>query len=355
MFAVLVVCVLIGLLTLKMCRHEPAGVEDEKLVTRPPPYSPFREMIYPNDHDLLANTGRTDVFQPTGSDRPESAFYGSTRTAASRRGPVPSFHEGIDIAPVRRDARSRPLDAVKAIADGKVAYIASAPGGSSYGCYVVLIHDDPLGPVYSLYAHLAKVDKNLEVDDEVSAGAPLGIMGNTASYNIPVWRAHLHLEIGLMTNSRFGEWSKARGVRPNRGNWHGWNLQGLDPLGVYTIQRGQEHFVFADYLAVVPPAFEMVVNADKLPDYFKIYPSLWKSGQFQKGGIVLALSEGGVVLSGRNANPEEQAFLLDKGGVFVQNVNEDVLGRNGRRIIVKRGNSWETGSRSKQWLDIFLY
>ncbi|MDQ6861282.1 MAG: M23 family peptidase, partial [Verrucomicrobiota bacterium] len=38
------------------------------------------------------------------------------------------FHEGIDIRPLRRDAAGEPLDPVRAIADGAVAYVNNVPG-----------------------------------------------------------------------------------------------------------------------------------------------------------------------------------------------------------------------------------
>ena len=64
------------------------------------------------------------------------------------------FHEGMDIRPMRRDARGEPIDEVRAIAAGKVVYVSRAAGTSNYGRYVVVEHRWGGCPYYSLYAHL---------------------------------------------------------------------------------------------------------------------------------------------------------------------------------------------------------
>src|SRR5438874_6767764 len=51
------------------------------------------------------------------------------------------FHEGIDIKPLRRDARGTPLDDVCACADGKVVHANPVAGFSNYGKYVVIEHE----------------------------------------------------------------------------------------------------------------------------------------------------------------------------------------------------------------------
>ena len=47
-------------------------------------------------------------------------------------GPVYTrFHEGMDVRPMRRDARGEPLDEVRAMAEGKVVYTSQAAGASN--------------------------------------------------------------------------------------------------------------------------------------------------------------------------------------------------------------------------------
>ena len=65
------------------------------------------------------------------------------------------FHEGIDIAPIKRDREGNPLDLITSISAGRVVHISPLAGRSNYGKYVVVEHDWENTAVYSLYAHLA--------------------------------------------------------------------------------------------------------------------------------------------------------------------------------------------------------
>ncbi len=55
--------------------------------------------------------------------------------------------------------------------------------------------------VYTRYAHLSAFARDLNVGATVAAGDVIGLMGNTASYAIPI---HLHYELllGDYTNPR---------------------------------------------------------------------------------------------------------------------------------------------------------
>ena len=73
---------------------------------------------------------------------------------------------------------------------------AAAPGTvreahyrDDYGNQVVIDHGDG---VFTRYAHLAAFAPEISVGADVQLGTPLGPMGNTASYSIPV---HLHYEV----------------------------------------------------------------------------------------------------------------------------------------------------------------
>lgn len=86
-------------------------------------------------------------------------------------------HQGIDL-------KAMVGDTVYASFNGKVRISQYNKGG--YGYYIVIRH---LGGVETLYAHLSKllVKKN----DEVKAGEPIGLSGNTGRSAGP----HLHFEI----------------------------------------------------------------------------------------------------------------------------------------------------------------
>lgn len=133
------------------------------------------------------------------------------------------LHEGIDIKPMRRDAAGEPQDHIHPVAPGVVAYVSEQPGLSNYGRYVVVAHKVPEGTIYSLYAHLSRVD--CKVGQRVGTGNDLGIMGHSGA-GINKERSHVHLEICLMINSAYDTF-----CLPNNkhGIYNGLNLVGIDP------------------------------------------------------------------------------------------------------------------------------
>ncbi len=316
--------------------------------------SPGLEYTFPTDQQNLLDTESIEVYQPTASGRAESALYGSVRTASTGGRILPSFHEGLDIAAMRRDRRGRPLDEVYAAADGRIAYINRIAGNSTYGIYVVLTHDDPVGEIFTLYAHLAKVESHWRAGQSINRGDVLGVMGNTASSGIPMVRAHLHFEIGMINNRRFDRWYRGQKLIPDHGNYHGHNLTGIDPSVVFRRHEESLHFNMREYLRGLPPAFTLLFRAGRPLDYFARYPALWADGPFEGEGIVMTVSEGGVPLSGRNARPEELE-ALGRHKTAVLRVDEEILGRNGLRLIVRRQNEWQLGRNGERWLEILTY
>ena len=333
-------------------RGDPQMQIEEPAAPRP---SPFEHIAFPTAQDRLLDPNAEGVFQPTASGNPISALYGSVRTVERGGSLTPSFHEGIDVASMQRDRRGHPLDEIYAVADGRVAYVNRRAGNSNYGIYVVLAHDEPaLGEVYTLYAHLARVESGLHAGQPVEAGQVLGIMGHTSSSPIPMQRAHLHLEIGVMLNQRFAIWHRANKLKPDHGNFHGRNLLGVDPLAVFAGSRREEGFTFRNHLGTIPPAFEVVVRASRRPDYFSRYPALWEGARREPEAITMAVSESGVPLRGRNAT-EEEASLLGRQKHAVLRVNEQVLGRNGSRLLARAGGRWKLASQGEQWLEVLAY
>ncbi len=132
-----------------------------------------RALSFPTEKSDLMSWINGEALQPTAAGNPESALYGSVRTRQTSGGFAASFHEGIDIAPASRDRRGRARDRVLAAAPGRVAYLNRYPGNSSYGIYVVLLHPDPIGEIYTLYAHLDSLSPNLKAGGEVAAGFPV--------------------------------------------------------------------------------------------------------------------------------------------------------------------------------------
>lgn len=315
---------------------------------------PALRYTYPTDQQNLHEIESSEVYQPTASGRVESALYGSSRTVQRGGRLLSRFHAGIDIAPMRRDRRGRPKDKVYAVTEGKVAYINPVGGNSSYGIYVVLLHPDPIGDIYTLYAHLARVSGKLAEGQPVGSGDVLGIMGNSASTGIPMQRAHLHFEIGLIKNMRFHSWHREQGLIPDHGTFHGYNLSAVNPLALYRSGGAEILFDMKEHLRAEPPAFKIVVSREEPLDFFMRYPALWHGPPYEEKAMTLAVSEGGTPLWGRAATAAELAALGGRSR-HVLEVDEDVLGRNGRRLVVRRDGEWSIGRTGERWLEILAH
>lgn len=332
-------------------QEAPAAPRDHGSPPRPAPRAYWPRFVYPTDSTNLLEAPIAECFQDTGAGNPQSGMFGTVRTGSNGLG---QFHEGLDIRCLRRDRRGQPLDRVYAVADGRVAYANRVAGNSNYGKYVVLLHEDAVGEVYTLYAHLAEIGDRVRAAATVSAGETIGVMGNTSSGGIPMERAHLHFEIGVMVNSRFDQWYRARRQLPDHGLWHGYNLLGLNPLDAFRVAGGGGGMDFARLVAATPSACTVAVRASQLPDFFRRHPALWQGAPFDGPAFALTASENGAPLSGRNATPEEAARLGNLQAV-VLDANAGALGRNGRRIVQAAGGGWKIGSNGQEWLEILLY
>ena len=332
------------------CR--PAPDPAEIVMPSAAPHPALRGMIFPTPQQAFFGPDGDRGIQPTVSGRPESGRYGSTRTDSRGRA---SFHEGIDIAVVSRDAKGRPRDSATAVANGRVAHANRATGDSNYGRYVVLLHPDPAGPVYTLYAHLADIEPAVQAGVSVTRGARLGTVGHTPASLIPRDRAHLHFEIGLMANSRFTAWARRQGFPNPHGLFNGRNLLGVDPIPVMLQRASDPAFSMLRHLQTRSVAVTLAVQSrGRMPDFFIRHPALWTDPAPAGPVLVLACTEGGVPVSGRNATPEEAA-RLGRARAVVLAVDEAVLGRNGRHLVVKRGHGWELGRNGESWLDLLLF
>lgn len=319
-----------------------------------PPEPPPLVFGFPTPQTRLTETNAPDVFMPTASSRPESALYGSVRTVRSGKTFVPSFHEGVDIAPTRRARDGQALDDVFAVADGTVAHLNRVAGNSDYGLYAVLLHADPAGPLYSLYAHLAEIEPTLRVDHPIARGARIGRMGRTPHTVIPVERSHLHFELGVKLNSDFRSWFRRKKLTPDHGNFNGWNLAGIHPLAPFFAAAEGRPFRLLDWIEAQPAAFEVVARVQQPPPFFALYPATWKGDPHHGGPIVIAATAGGVPLSGRNATDEEIA-RLGTALYCVVRVDAEALGRNGRRLALSENGRWVLGPSGRQWLDILTW
>jgi murein DD-endopeptidase MepM/ murein hydrolase activator NlpD len=198
-------------------------------------------------------------------------MFGGVRSGGTQ------FHEGIDIKCLSRDRRGEPLDSVFAAMTGVVRHINTNAGDSSYGRYIVIEHPAQTPAVYTLYAHLARIAPGVREGAPVSRGQVIGLMGHSSGgYMIPVARAHLHFEIGLMATRDFQSWYDRRkfGSRNSHGAWNGMNLMGIDPVDFLNAWRAHRVDSFQDYFSHLPAAVRLRIPTHRVPDFITRYPSL---------------------------------------------------------------------------------
>lgn len=234
--------------------------------------------------DLILPTGNTAIF-----DGADSLFYQRTATGRAKpwtagrfgfvRNPRETregrvftrYHEGIDIKPLYRDQKQRPLDSVVAVAGGRVVHASSTPGHSNYGNYVVVEHIWDGAPYYSLYAHLAEVW--VDSGQDLRQGDLLGRLGYTG-HGINRERAHLHFEITLLLNERFGDWFGQfyHDEANHHGPYNGMNLAGLDVARLYLALRENPDLTIAEFLEQEEPYYEVAVPLADRPGLLGRYP-----------------------------------------------------------------------------------
>ena len=169
------------------------------------------------------------------------------------------FHEGVDIRPMKRDSAGRPLDYIRTIGKGKVVYVNHGADKSNYGKYVVVEHrwGAELGSLYSLYAHLNNVD--CKVDQPVDAGTIIGKMGYTGS-GINRERAHLHLELNVMTQSDFNNWHLHYfGSHNQHGMYNGLNMNGLNIAELFIKHHHNPSLKMSEFLSAIPVYFKITI------------------------------------------------------------------------------------------------
>ncbi len=202
--------------------------------------------------------------------------YGFVRNIHVVRGNViySRFHEGVDIRPLRRSSSGEPLDEVRSIDDGVVAYVNRRASTSSYGHYVVIEHWWGGAPYYSLYAHLANLD--VDIGQAVARGEKIGQLGYTG-VGINRRRAHVHLEINLLVNQSFQAWYDTHYSNhvPNyHGIFNGRNLLGLDVSELFLGLRQDSLLTIPEFLSRQEPFFEVTVPGGEMLDILWRYPWL---------------------------------------------------------------------------------
>ena len=231
------------------------------------------EVSWPTPSTAFVEGKSSDAFlQHAGSGDPASGGFGGVRSNGRQ------FHEGLDLRPVESRRRGEATDPVFAAMDGVVSHVNMVSGKSSYGRYIVLEHPDVTPAIYTLYAHLARIDGAVRVGSTVSRGQSIGIMGRSASYTIPRSRAHLHFEMGLRMTNNFQAWYDRQkfGSANDHGIYNGMNLIGFDPLDFYEQYRESRVVNIESYLDNLPIVATGRIATMRRPDFLKRYPTLVK-------------------------------------------------------------------------------
>lgn len=264
--------------------------------------APTMTLVLPTDNDgIFRNDGPAfymfvdRIFEKQVTTPWEGGQYGFVRGPVrfADRMVLMAFHEGVDIAPVRRDATGEPLDEVRSISHGEVVHAALNAGASNYGRYVVVKHDWGQGPFCSLYAHLSAV--KVQPGQKVEPGTVLGIMGHTGS-GIDKRRAHVHVELNLFLSSRFEDWH-TKNFRPSvnhHGVWNGLNLSGLNVAEFLLAHRMNPALTAAQFVKQTEPAWKVIVPRKGELELLKNYPWLGEGVEQSSPSWEFTLAESGL-------------------------------------------------------------
>lgn len=252
--------------------------------TASPAQTPSTTFVLPTDNDaLLRNDGPGFYmfvdrnFEKQQSTPWEGGQFGYVRGPVRVGSNVVQmhFHEGVDIAPVKRDATGEPLDEVRSISQGVVVHVSANAGGSNYGRYVVIQHDCPDGSFFSLYAHLNII--KVPLGQKVEPGSVIGIMGHTGA-GIDRRRSHVHVELNLILNTRFDAWH-TKNFKPspnNHGIYNGLNLTGINIAEFLIANHQNPSLRISDFIKGTEATWKVTVPRNKPLELLEHYP--WLSG-----------------------------------------------------------------------------
>jgi murein DD-endopeptidase MepM/ murein hydrolase activator NlpD len=146
---------------------------------------------------------------PTGNQRLTQPFGGGWCEGTGSNRVCYSGHLGEDYGPV---VAGRAGDPVYAIRAGRVV-LTGDNRTSGYGVYVVIRHEYPSRPLYSIYGHLNS--RSVNRGDEVAEGQQIGTMGTTG------FSTAVHLHIGILDRETTGAGYRCNRARDLSCNFNG--------------------------------------------------------------------------------------------------------------------------------------
>src|SRR6266516_4063615 len=240
------------------------------------------DLALPTDNDALFSGGGPAFYQyiernykGVKSTPWEGGQYGFVRDPVETAAVVvcTRFHEGIDIRPLRRDARGEPLDEVRAIAGGKVVHTNHVSGYSNYGKYIVIEQRWDGSNYFSLYGHLNSIA--VQPGESVQRGQRIGVMGYTG-VGLNQARAHVHLELNLMLSHQFEAWHNAffKNDPNHNGIYNGINLADLDIARLYLAAYKKPSLTISQFLQDEETFYKVTLPKSSHFELPKAYPWL---------------------------------------------------------------------------------
>jgi murein DD-endopeptidase MepM/ murein hydrolase activator NlpD len=307
------------------------------------------------NHALFNKDGADKYFVGTIGKPWLSGTFGCVRSGGWQ------MHEGLDIRCLQHDKRGEPIDPVLATAEGVVMYISTRPSLSNYGNYVILRHQIEGLEIYSLYAHLREVRKDLQIGQAVKAGEPIATLGRTANTHegISKDRAHLHFELNLLLNDRFTAWHKKTmpGQRNDHGEWNGQNLLAIDPrpilLQAHDLGASFSLLNFLDHQTELCRVLVRKTDFAWLRRYHALVRPNSAAQKEAVAGYEIALNFNGVPFE---LIPRSAGEIKGKSKFQLLAVNEAEYHKNpGRRLVAKKGARWELTSHGSNLLELLTY
>ncbi len=279
----------------------------------------------------------------------QGGTYGFTRNAfrdGDGKVRYSRFHEGMDVAPLRRDAEDEPLDLVNAIAPGTVVYVNDNPHASSYGRYLVVAHRVPEGIIFSLYAHMK--DITCKPGDKVNASTPLGGLGYTGK-GINRRRAHLHLEVALMINYHYKLYAPPSNLHDR---FNGLNLAGMNPADLLHRSKGGKKVSLSQYFSTLKEFYRVRVPYQEDFDLIRRYPFLYKPNNSipKPASYEISFTDGGLPIA---VYPSE-VEATDYSVVQTTPVPTDQSNATAKRLQHSSKNAKLTAS-GQRYLELFLF
>lgn len=257
----------------------------------------------PTDNRALYSTGGADYFMYVDRDFEgvkstpwQGGTWGMVRNpfrASDGQIYYSRMHEGIDVKPIRRDANNEPLDNVRPVAPGIVAYVSADPRKSNYGRYIVIAHRLPEGTIYSLYAHLAAV--SCREGQQVTPRDTIGTLGYSG-VGLNKTRAHLHLEICLMINSSYD--LIVTPPENKHGLFNGLNLVGFNGADVLLACKNGQPFSLSRYFNSLKEHYRVIVPRRGTMDLLRRHPFLYKGRWGQPArSLEIAFTQEGIPIA----------------------------------------------------------